>query len=1051
MARVAGGKVLENWIAEWMPPSSGATTESLWALYFSGARDAVLSAAEQNAANAAEDASHRQAFISMGFESGRFARLGEWLNSPDRTAADGEVFVQSFAEMVTSHPESVSEEMMHGLFPEGANAELWPCAVELARTKHTREAIMLGHRVFLERPSERALIGREVARWHLALGDVREARAVLAKACEGAGESLESPVYGAMRDLYFLLPQDERVAFVSARLDAADKMSAHGLHVRMLLFALEGRIGDARATLLRLMERRPIGPVSQEDGNSALRELSFASGTANQLIEWGLPVLAHDVLDVALSDDGLRALQESQSVRQGMAKVEAHGDEWTELPLLHEALERARARRDALAYLASGTIERQAMLAKIGAREAGRGWSRLADAMESLGGGKEHAVAIRKMEWELDPQNPAALRKLVDASQTAGDMTAAEAVRRRCIVERINPGNDTTPREFALELAELLEARGAKGEALEVIGTAVERNPEEVRLTMRRAQLLEKCGKDGEAAEVWKKTIVTEGGSMSARLSLASVLEQRGRFAEAIEVRNRTGPSGDMALPELFCKTGKTDDALVALDRLTGSGAVEAAMAVAEVLALKGDRSLARSVLVAAAAKTSEPRSQMQVRAKLLTIPGFPPPRIFLIRMQTRMRAAAKEHPALAGAYFEFFDHYAMRFGISDDWRRELEDSWAGGDAAAGLVLLRHVCADRNMDVARDICRALLNRADISEQAIRALNAVAIGAHRADLRLMIAERDAQRDWPSADGMLKWVRLLDASGARENAKEVLARHSWLAGFTGGAEVLGGAWLALGEPGKARDFLSLAMKQAAPVPSPSVLVAMARLHAAADNFSAARLLLRRAFAEPVCHEYAVLADYLYASGELARWRDVAAEFGLAPRAVHELQLAIFALHESGGRVRDAMALVAAQPSLVSSTEDSRGPVDGVARIDCARLRRVAARAGEFDEGAKLLGQMVSLGNPDAPAELHALMADGMERKADRGGALQHLEKAAELRPASWEFARRAAEMSVARNDGKRARSVLERFLSVSQSAMDREAALDFWERVRDVAKE
>ena len=1052
IARSTGGAVLEKWIAEWMPPATGATTEMLWALYFSGARDAVLSVAEQNAAKEPDDVAHRQSFIWMAFESGRFARMGAWLNAADRMAADGELFLQAFAEAVTSRPESVSDEMMRGLFPEGAHAELWPCAVELARTKHTREAIALGRRVFQERASERALVGRELARWHLALGEIGAARAVLAKACDGVGESLESPVYGAMRDLYFLLPQDERPAFVRERLRTADDTTVHGLQVRVLFSALEGRGDDARAAVSRLLERRPIGPVSQEEGNSALRELSFASGTANQLIEWGLPALARHAFDVAFSDDGLRALQESQSVRQAAATAEVRGEEWRERSLLHEALERGRAQRDALVWLSSGTIERQAMLAKIGGRGGGGAWSRFADALESFAGGKEHAVAIRKMEWELDLQNPAALRKLVDASAAAGDVTAAEAVRRRCIVERINPGNDTTPREFALELADLLEARGAKGEALAIIEMAVERNLEELRLLMRKAQLLEKCGKDGDAVEAWKKTIASEGGSASARLTLASVLDQRGRFAEAIEVRNRTGPSGDTALPELFCKNGQTDDALIALDRLTGGSAVEAAMAVAEVVALKGEGSLARSVLIAAAAKTAEPRAQMQVRAKLLTIPGCPPPRIFLNRMQERMRDSVGEHPALAGAYFEFFDHYAARLGISDEWKRELDAAWAAGDEAAGVVLLRRACADENADVARDICRALLNRADISKQALDALDAIALGGRRADLQMMIAERAAQRGWPSADGMLEWVRLLDASGsssAREQAKEVLARHSWLAGFTGGAEVLGRAWFAVGEPEKARDFLALAMKQCAPAPVPSLLVAMARVHAAANNFRAARLLLRRAFAEPVCHEYAAFAEYLAASGELARWRDVAVEFGLAPVAVHELQLAIFALHVRRGEVRDALALVAAEPSLVSGNEDSRAADGGVARIDCATLRRVAARAGEFGEGAKLIGRLVSLGQPDAPAEMEALLADASERKGDRDGAWQHLEKTAEMRPRSWEFARRAAEIGLARNAKAGARAVLERFLSVSQSAIEREAALDFWERAKDVA--
>ena len=94
----------------------------------------------------------------------------------------------------------------------------------------------------------------------------------------------------------------------------------------------------------------------------------------------------------------------------------------------------------------------------------------------------------------------------------------------------------------------------------------------------------------------------------------------------------------------------------------------------------------------------------------------------------------------------------------------------------------------------------------------------------------------------------------------------------------------------------------MKQSAQ-PVPSVLAAMARAQVAMKNFAAARLLLRRAFAEPVCHEYPSLVAYLDASGEIARWDEVAVEFGLGARARHELELAIFSLHGKHGRADGA----------------------------------------------------------------------------------------------------------------------------------------------------
>ncbi len=1040
IARRTGGAILQKWIADWTPSVNGENTEAIWALHFSGAHEAALSLVEKNAATRTDRNGHARAFVAMAFESGLFARLAAWLDADDRTADDMEVFSTAFTEVLHARPDIVSPAMMEGLFPENSRARLWPCAMELARTKHTREAIALGRRALKNAAAPRAVVGRELARWHLALGEADDARAMLSAACEGAGESLESPVYGAMRDLYFVLPPEQRAAFVRERFRKANDATMHGLNVRALLFALEGKDAEARAMLSQILARRPIGPGGQEEGNSALREWNFANGMAAQLLEWSLPALAQHVLGVALADEGLRAVQAQQPVRLAPS-IESIAEPWSERPIFREAIQRGRAQRDALAYLAGGAIEREALLAKVRNQADAGAWSRFAEGLESTGG-KAHAVAVWKSAWELDPENPGALRTLLEASRAAEDVTTGEAVRRRCIDERINFGNDTTPREFALELADLLEARGALADALAEIERAVERNPEELRLLMRKAQLLERSGRADDAAAIWKKMIGMDGGTAYTRIALASILEERGKFTEAIEVRTRAGSSGDTALPELLCKNGNTDDALVALERLTGSAAVQAAMAVAEVLALRGEGSLARSVLVAATAKTGEPRALLQVRAKLLTIPGVPPTRDFRARMQARMREAAREHRDLSAAYFQFFDRYAARFGIADEWQREVESAWAtgSGDAAAGITMLRRAFAKGDAEAARRTCTALLQRADFLDASLDAMRALARETGRADLQLLIAEKVARDSWPSADGMLEDVRALAANGARERAAEVLGQHAWLCAFAGGAEALGRAWLALGDAVQARNFLARAMAESGRSPSPAVLAAMAKVQIVENHFPAARLLLRRAFAEPVCHEYATLAEYFEASGELREWEKLATEFSLSARALHEMRLAIFALHEKQARIPEALALVAAAPSLVSAA----GRAGREAAIDCARLRRLAAKSGDFDAGAKVLGQLAAAHHPDAASELEALRADWSERRGDREEALLHLERSAGMRPGSWEFARRAAEMRLGRGEAAEARAMLERFLAVAQSPTEREAALELWEK-------
>ena len=954
------------------------------------------------------------------------------------------MFSLAFAAALKSRPESVGPEMMRGLFPEGAHAQLWPSALELSRLRRMPEAIALGRR-FLERTTSRALVARELSRWHLALGDTEEARRVLTTACKGEGESFESPVYSVMWDLYFLLPEDQRAAFVAEQFRATDENSTHGLITRVLLHRIEGRTAEATIALQGLLARRPMAAVAQEESNSAVREWNFTATAVSQLLYWNFPDLALSAADFAFADEGFVALQSQQKVREPAASGEARGESWSQRPALGEFISRERWQREALAFLMTGKIEREQMLATLQKRAGEGDLSLLGEAIESLHGGSLAVETIRRW-WELDPQNPKALRKLVEICKSADDTVTAEMVRRRCLDERINPGNDTTPREFALELADLLEARGAAGDALAVIARAVERNPTELRLLHRQAQLLDRTGNVADAETIWERLARMNGGTAQARGSLAQRFEEQGQFSEAIEVRTRGGASGDSRLPVLLYKTGQTDEAIAAFEKLSGNVAVYAAMTLAEAMGVKGEGKLARSVLVTAAAKITDARGQMQLRSKLLTIPGFPPTPAFLARMQLRMRELASQQPGLAEAYDEFFDHYAARFGIEKNWEVEVAGAWSNGNgaAAAGVVLLRRQCARGDAVAAEETCVRLLALPDLSGAMLEKLDAILDRAHRPELRLLVAEVNARRAWPFADGTFARVRLLDAQGAREEARSVLSKLGWLAGFPGGAESLGHSWFALGDVAQARTFLQAAMRENVLVPSPSLLAMMARVHVAAKNFTAARLLLRRAFAQPSCHELDSLVEYLDATGELPRWRDAILEFELSPRAIHELKRALFAHFENRGSLEPVIALIAEEPGLIAPVGIFQIVGSAPAQIDCERVRVLARKSGGFEEASEALEKFAAANVPDAAPQLAALYADWAESGGDLAGALPHLERAAALRPASWEFARRAAEIRLSRNEAAEARRSIERFLGVSQSAIEREMAFDLWEK-------
>jgi tetratricopeptide (TPR) repeat protein len=236
----------------------------------------------------------------------------------------------------------------------------------------------------------------------------------------------------------------------------------------------------------------------------------------------------------------------------------------------------------------------------------------------------------------------------------------------------------------------------------------------------------------------------------------------------------------------------------------------------------------------------------------------------------------------------------------------------------------------------------------------------------------------------------------------------------------------------------------MKEGASGPSPSVLAAMAKAHLRTGNLTAARLLLRRAFAMPSSHEYDALVEYVEAMAGFDQWRQLTEDFELSARSVYELQQALFAAHEKAGRWKEALALLAAEPGLIRPVGEFR--IDGAAAppIDCQRVRKLVETGAGFPEVSEALKGMIASHIPDAAPELAALNAGRAEKMGNREEALRHLEQAAALRPTSWEFARRITETRLDAHELEKAKEALERFLSVSPVALEREAALDLWER-------
>lgn len=266
--------------------------------------------------------------------------------------------------------------------------------------------------------------------------------------------------------------------------------------------------------------------------------------------------------------------------------------------------------------------------------------------------------------------------------------------------------------------------------------------------------------------------------------------------------------------------------------------------------------------------------------------------------------------------------------------------------------------------------------------------------------------------------------------------MLEKFTWLAAVAGGAELLGNEWLRLGDAERARGFLQQAMRENDPVPSLPVLAGMARVHLAAKNTRAAKLLLQQAFSEPTCREYAALAEYFDVAGEFSRWRESAKDFALSAAALHGLKQALFERFEKQGRLGDVLALLLSAPEVIEPA--------GSAGVTCVRVRALARKTGAFSETAELFGKLVESGAPDTEPETAALYADWAE--AGGKSAQQHLERAVMLSPLRWEFVRRLAETHLAAKEPAKTRAVLKSFLWISNVPREREAALELWEKAR-----
>ena len=1039
------------WSRDWLDAAKAAPNEAMWALFYADCANETLDLVERTMNAKPGDVSGAQAYVSIALEMQQFERLSRWLDDDARYAVQRQAFSLTFLEYLQKGAH-FSQADAARLFPPQATARLWTSGLHLARHRMLEPALELGLRAVKLFDSDRASAFREMSRWNLPLGRIETSRSLLAQAVAVPSDSFESQPLAALYESFFLMPQEQRTAFAEAELAKQTGANLQAQFRRLILLRLLGRRSEALAELHAILDRRLLGQPGLDRSNTVHRELLWLSGAADMLLQWDMPELAAAVWARTLADSGLAALKSRAPVRE---RVEGsrNGSVWARFDAVEDIFEGAANQLDGLRYAMGSAVERAEILAsrvrfsrhtdqaqsgKVVADPNDRDEPllSLAEALRNLQAWPS-AVEVCVRAWELNPESPRVLREALDACQRAGDEVTAERIRRRCVDERISPGNDSTLRQFALDLADPLERRGSVDEAIRLITGALNGSPGDFGLLRRQALLLQRMGRAAESEKIVQKLSEMTGGTAVAHAQLAALLEQSGKLAEALEVRLRGGGL-DTRAPLLLFKSNRLDEGVALLEKFSGLTAVEPASELAAAMSLAGDSAGARSVLVSLLSRVPDPRVQFSLRGKILTLPGSRPSAEFVARTQERMRALAEARPELTERYYEFFQQHARRLGIAGAWKSELAQTWAAPQAptGAGFALLQTQLAEKDSAAAEKTISSILERAKSPKFPFPQLMQVLADAP--SLRVPVAKRAVELAMPNPAPLEDYVALLDSLGRREDARAVLTQYEWVASFAGNAAILGRLWIDVGDYEKARGLFAMALRER-PLSSQSpALAGMGHVHAATGNREAAAILLRRAYREPSFKDFEPLVEFLARNGELANWQAVAASFGVKPELLHDVKLALFTHYEKAGRLADVLTFITAHPELLSPVNQRIGAVS------LARVRALAGKTGDFKSAVATFESLAK--SPDAVPELAMLNADWCIARNEAAAAIPFFIAATDARPSNWETVRRAAGAHVVAGQKKDALGLLERFVAVTQNVTERDAAVELWESVK-----
>jgi len=696
-------ETLAAWVARWKNTLADQPSETLWALHHAGATDALLDALEQLAQRNDDAAPARQAFIWFALNGGQYARLASWMQAPERSVLERDSLFVALGEHLQTTNGRIDPALLDQLF--NGSFRLWQAAAALTQNRQLRTATQLGERALKQFSGQRPAYLLELAHWHLILGELDPALRLLNQAALTPDDSLDAPVYQALRERYLLCPPKLRARFASDFLHDSTS-SDHLLHQTLcsvVLHACEGTPEAdalARTELLRILEMRAVISLGDgEPGNASPRHWNFLVAAGLQLQQWGLDPLAIFLWENALRDPALLTLQQAE---QGES--------------LRARIFEVRTALATMKILRATPGETEPILRDYARQSGGESLLPLAEALESRGGHRA-AIAIYRRQWEQEPENTHALRNLINACRTAQDFTTLEDILHKCTADGRHAGRDPASRELMLHLADVLEERGELKSCEAALNATLANAPRDSRLLLRLALLHQRQNRAADAETLYWRVLVAEPSNGAARVSLANLLQSQSRFDDAIALLERSAnPDSETKLVELYFQNTQREEAAALLDRLPLAAQIAAASPAAAELARQGADSAARVLLRNILSRHPEPRSAFPLQLRFLELlePTTDPD---LITREWRiLRRMAGDDPDLLENYFQFQSRQASRLGSPEKFRQQWRAEWEDGQGtpAAGFALLEAALADKDQPSIHSLCAKLTARDDLS-------------------------------------------------------------------------------------------------------------------------------------------------------------------------------------------------------------------------------------------------------------------------------------------------------------------------------------------------